>query len=149
MRAPKLIVGYLWWVSCLDCRNWTEINVLTSNLICLGGRIWIETLCHPQILLSLSISAVIFSLIHTSTFSPSYEIAIKHCFAHELDKFMKTRIPRREKVYVGIMKLDKSVVRNCGWLKNVYIWWTRQSILWPINKLIKQEHLVYPLSFNS
>ena len=35
----------------MDGRIWTEINVLTSNLIWLGGRIWIETLCRPEILL--------------------------------------------------------------------------------------------------
>ena len=45
-----IIEGYLWVVTWLDYRIWTEINVLTSNLIWLGSRIWIETLCRTEIL---------------------------------------------------------------------------------------------------
>ena len=45
------IEGYLWMVTWLGGRIWTEINVLTSNLIWLDGRFWIETLCRPKILL--------------------------------------------------------------------------------------------------
>ena len=37
----------------MDGRIWTEINDATSNLIWLGSRIWIETLCRPEILLYL------------------------------------------------------------------------------------------------
>ena len=48
------IEGNLWVVTWLDGRIWTEINVLTSILICLGSRIWIETLCRPEILLYVS-----------------------------------------------------------------------------------------------
>ena len=47
-----LFIGvYLWTITWLNGRIWTEINVLTSNLIWFGGRIWIETLCRPKILL--------------------------------------------------------------------------------------------------
>ena len=45
------IEGYLYNVTWLDGRIWSEINVLTFNLIRLGGRFWIETLCRPEILL--------------------------------------------------------------------------------------------------
>ena len=46
----QALEGYLWMVSWLDGRIWTEIKVLTSNLTWLGGRIWTETLCCPKIL---------------------------------------------------------------------------------------------------
>ena len=35
------IEGYLWTVTWLDGRIWTEINILTSNLIIFGSGIWI------------------------------------------------------------------------------------------------------------
>ena len=44
------IEGYLWMVSWLDGRIWTEINVLTSNLKWLGVNVWTETQFRHKIL---------------------------------------------------------------------------------------------------
>ena len=45
----RYLEGYLWTVIWLDGKIWTEVSVLTSDLIWLGGRV--ETLCRPEILL--------------------------------------------------------------------------------------------------
>ena len=45
------IEGYLWRVTWLDGRIWTDINVLTSYPISLSSSIWIQTLCRCEILL--------------------------------------------------------------------------------------------------
>ena len=43
VRLSHNIERYLWTVTWLDGRIWTEFNVLPSNLIWLGGRIWNPT----------------------------------------------------------------------------------------------------------
>ena len=44
------IEGYLWMVSWLDGRIWTEINVLTSIMNWLGVNVWTETQFRHKIL---------------------------------------------------------------------------------------------------
>ena len=46
-----IIDNYLWMVTWLDSRIWTEINVLTSNLIWLSSDCWAKHyVCSPKIL---------------------------------------------------------------------------------------------------
>ena len=61
------IEGYLWMVSWLDGRIWTEINVLTSIMNWLGVNVWTETQFRHKILVYKSGRSKLFSFSFHST----------------------------------------------------------------------------------